>query len=199
MTRIIAGSARGRRLTVPARGTRPTSDRVRESLFSILDSRLAADGQRWADQTVLDLFAGSGALGLEALSRGAAHAVLVESDRTAARVARANAESLGLPAVVVARSVRSPGPAPADPAGLVLADPPYDWAAADVAEVIAGLRDAGWIAPEALVVVERPGRDEACPLPGSPSRRLFGDTALWYGRLTAGDADGAPPAREGDA
>lgn len=199
MTRIIGGSARGRRLAVPARGTRPTSDRVRESLFSILDSRLAADGQRWADLTVLDLFAGSGALGLEALSRGAAAAVLVESDRAAAGVARANAESLGLPAVVIARSVRSLGPASAGPAGLVLADPPYAWAAADVAAVLITLRDAGWIAPDALVVVERPARDEACPLPAACSRRVFGETALWYGRLTVGDADGAPPTREGDA
>jgi 16S rRNA (guanine966-N2)-methyltransferase len=201
MTRIIAGSARGRRLAVPARGTRPTSDRVRESLFAILDSRLAADGARWADQSVLDLFAGSGAMGLEALSRGAARAVLVESDRAAARVARDNAASIGLPALVVARSVRSPGPCPQGPAGLVLADPPYDWAAEEVAGVLAGLVTSGWIDPAALVAVERPARDDASPLPApaSPTRRRFGDTALWYGRLTGERAEGDPPAREGDA
>lgn len=201
MTRIIAGVARGRRLAVPPRGTRPTSDRVREALFSMLESRLAADGEVWPSQTVLDLFAGSGALGLEALSRGAGHAVLVESDREAARIARANAEALGLPAVVVARSVRAPGQPTGAPATVVLADPPYDWASGEVAEVLRRLATGGWIAAGALVVVERSARDDDSPLPGvtAPSRRAFGSTALWYGRLTVGDATGAPQVREGEA
>lgn len=201
MTRIIAGQARGRRISVPPRGTRPTSDRVREALFSMVESRLAATGQLWAEQTVLDLFAGSGALGLEALSRGAAQAVLVESDRAAAGIARQNAETLGLPAVVVARSVRAPGQAPGLPATIVLADPPYDWASADVAEVLGGLLIAGWIDEAALVVVERPARDHDSPLPTAvaSSRRAFGGTALWYGRLTGEDAAGALRVQEGDA
>ncbi|MGW0507652.1 RsmD family RNA methyltransferase, partial [Micromonospora sp. NPDC003241] len=83
MTRIVAGTAGGRRLKVPPAGTRPTSDRVREALFSAIDARLDLDGAR-----VVDLYAGSGALGLEALSRGAAHALLVEADRKAAAVVR---------------------------------------------------------------------------------------------------------------
>ncbi|MHB1212699.1 MAG: RsmD family RNA methyltransferase, partial [Candidatus Nanopelagicales bacterium] len=82
--RIVAGAARGRRLAVPPSGTRPTSDRVREALFSTLESDMAADGVAWPDFDVLDLFAGSGALGLEALSRGARGAVLVESGRPGA-------------------------------------------------------------------------------------------------------------------
>ncbi|HEX8866406.1 MAG TPA: RsmD family RNA methyltransferase, partial [Lentzea sp.] len=89
MTRIVAGSAGGRRLKVPPKGTRPTSERVREALFSSLESMVDLDGMR-----VLDLYAGSGALGFEALSRGAAHATFVESDRRAAEVLKANAEEL---------------------------------------------------------------------------------------------------------
>lgn len=167
----------------------------------MLESRLAADGEVWPSQTVLDLFAGSGALGLEALSRGAGHAVLVESDREAARIARANAEALDLPAVVVARSVRAPGQPPGGPATVVLADPPYDWASMEVAEVLRSLVTGGWIAAGALVVVERSARDDDSPLPGgtAPSRRAFGSTALWYGRLTVGDATVAPQVREGEA
>src|SRR5438067_2074266 len=92
MTRIVAGIAGGRRLRVPPAGTRPTSDRVREALFNMLAARMDFDGVR-----VLDLYAGSGALGLEALSRGASHALLVESDRKAAAVVRGNIADLGLP------------------------------------------------------------------------------------------------------
>ena len=97
MTRIIGGRARGRRLTVPARGTRPTSDRVRESLFSSVDADLRSDGTDWGQVVVLDLYAGTGALGLEALSRGASAAHLVESDRVAARSLRENCLAVGLP------------------------------------------------------------------------------------------------------
>ena len=90
MTRIIAGSARGRRLVVPQHGTRPTSDRVRESMFSTLTSELLASGSDWSDLDVLDLYAGSGALGIEALSRGAASCTFVESAPAALRALRAN-------------------------------------------------------------------------------------------------------------
>lgn len=199
MTRIIAGSARGRRLAVPARGTRPTSDRIRESLFSTLDSALAEEGRSWTEVVVLDLYAGTGALGLEALSRGAAAAYLVEADRSAVRTLRANVAEVGVPgAVVVARRVEQlvgdpPGPA----ADLVLVDPPYAVRAEAIAEVLAGLREREWIRADATVVVERPSRDDITPLPRGVElvrRRAYGDTALWYGRgegevLTDGEGE----------
>ena len=124
MTRIIAGTAGGRTLrTPPGSGTRPTSDRVREAVFSALDARDAVRGAR-----VLDLYAGSGALGLEAASRGAASVVLVESDRRAADVIAGNARDLGLPASASCASTvaahLAPEPAPDDAADLVFVDPP---------------------------------------------------------------------------
>ncbi len=200
MTRIIAGSARGRRLAVPASGTRPTSDRVREAVFSALDSQLLADDAAWSDLTVLDLFAGTGALGLEALSRGARRAVLVEKSRSAARALTANVESVGCPgAELLVRDARHLArlPPPEGAAGLVFVDPPYDWAAEDVRELLNDLHAAGWIAPQARIVVERPARDPGSPLPAhwdEPRRRPYGDTVLWYGRCApstdAGTAGG---------
>src|SRR5437868_14910167 len=114
VTRIVAGVAGGRRLVVPPRGTRPTSERVREALFSALDAAVGLAGAR-----VLDLFAGSGALGLEALSRGAAHALFVESDRRAADVLRRNARTLGLAGAAVRQGgvagvLATPAGAPCD-------------------------------------------------------------------------------------
>lgn len=188
MTRVIAGSAGGRRLAVPPAGTRPTSDRVREALFSALDSEWRARGIAWSEVGVLDLYAGSGALGLEALSRGASQAVLVERSRAAAGILRANVATVDLPgAVVLTRDVgQLPAtPPPGDPATLVLADPPYEIPASEVARILAALLEAGWIAPDAVVVVERPARDVASPLPDSwteDRRRAYGDTVLWYGR-----------------
>jgi 16S rRNA (guanine966-N2)-methyltransferase len=193
MTRIIAGAARGRRLAVPGSGTRPTSDRVREALFSSLESEWIARGIGWSQVAVLDLFAGSGALGLEALSRGATRAHLVERARPAARTLAANVVAVGMPgAEVVARDVAQLAalPAPEPPARLVFADPPYDWPAADLAAVLDRLHAAGWIADDAVVVVERPTRDAACPLPATwpePRRRPYGDTVLWYGRVAPDD------------
>jgi 16S rRNA (guanine966-N2)-methyltransferase len=188
MTRIISGAARGRTLKVPAKGTRPTSDRVRESLFSALQSRLLVDGRDWEDVCVLDLYAGSGALGLEALSRGAREVWLVESHRAAASVITANIETLGMPgahllcadAVVVARQ----RPATAAPAAIVVADPPYEIASAVIRTMIEDLGKSGWLAPDAHVVVERPAADAASPFPAgwqAQSRRM-GDTVLWYGQ-----------------
>jgi 16S rRNA (guanine966-N2)-methyltransferase len=189
VTRIIAGKARGRRLSVPAAGTRPTADRVRESLFSSLDSALAADGIAWSSVSILDLFAGSGALGLEALSRGAAEAVLVEKARPALVVLKRNIEAVGLPgAVVLAKDARALAQDPPQvSAGLVFADPPYDWSAEALAALLNGLGESGWVSPGATVVVERPAKDPLSPLPSSwdqGRRRAYGDTALWYGRLT---------------
>lgn len=190
MTRIVAGAARGRRLAVPRVGTRPTSDRVRESLFASVGSRLGS----WSGRRVLDLYAGSGALGLEALSRGAAHVLLVELDRRAVAVARANVDTVGLPgAVVVAADAARlaagpPVPSAVAPYDVVLADPPYDLPAADVAEVLAGLVAHGWVADGAVIVVERSARDRTPPWPPGlvdDGERRYGETSLWYGRHDA--------------
>lgn len=181
----MAGSAGGRRLSVPAgRALRPTSERVREGLFSALESaRGGLAGMRF-----LDLYAGSGAVGLEALSRGAAHATLVEKDRRTAAAATANARALTLSGadVVVADAavlVRTP---PAGPAyDVVFLDPPYAVAAATVDAIIADLVRHGWLAERADVVAERsvrdPGPTWANPLEATRDRR-YGDTVLWYGR-----------------
>lgn len=182
--RVVAGSAGGRRLAVPdGRGTRPTSERVREAVFSAL---VAARGGLAGD-AVLDLFAGSGALGLEALSRGAGSAVLVESDRRAAAVARANAAALGLPARVVAGTVARHLAGPPAPVDVVFADPPYELADAALAGVLAALA-GGWLRDGADVVVERSSRSPAPAWPAGlePGRvRTYGDTAvhpaLWRG------------------
>ncbi len=189
MTRIIAGQARGRRLDVPGAGTRPTSDRVRESLFSSLTSDLSASGTSWSDLVVLDLYAGSGALGLEALSRGASAAYLVESGREALQVLRRNCSTVGLEgARVVGRRVEqlagttAPDPAPS----LVMADPPYDLESERLSRILGRLAEQGWIASGARVVVERSTRDDRVPMPETwvtGSRRRFGETSLWYGRV----------------
>ena len=180
MTRVIAGAAKGRRLAVPPRGTRPTSDRAREGLFNTLATLLDLHGA-----AVLDLFAGSGAVGLEALSRGAAEAVLVESDRSAVQVARRNAGTVGLPgAAVVARPVAAYLAADPRPFDLVFADPPYALDAATLAGALRSLTD-GWLATGALVVVERSARDAAPAWPEGIEAlfcRRYGETVLWYGR-----------------
>lgn len=181
MTRIIAGAARGRRLRVPSDGTRPTTDRVREALFGRLDHLLGG----FAGARVLDLFAGSGALGLEAASRGAAAVVLVERDRRAAAVARANADTVGLPGVeVVAVTVAGYLAGPPAPFDLVLADPPYAVTGAEVEALLARLAQ-GWLAEEAIVVVERPTRGGPVTWPpGIVALRhsAYGETTLWYGQ-----------------
>jgi len=182
--RIIAGSAGGRRLSVPARGTRPTSDRVRESLFSSLESLLGG----WSGVCVLDLYAGSGALGLEALSRGAAGAAFVERDRGSVRVIEANVSGLSLPgARVTCSDVETWVARAADAAfDVVFADPPFAVTSASVRGVLGALGGHGWLAPDALVVVERDSRSDEQPWPEEGwealRRRDFGDTALWYGR-----------------
>jgi 16S rRNA (guanine966-N2)-methyltransferase len=181
MTRIIAGVAGGRRLAVPPKGTRPTSDRVREALFAALDHDPGLGGA-----TVLDLCAGSGALGLEALSRGAAHALFVESDRRAAAVLRRNVADLGLPgAAVRAAAAGTVLAGPADRAyDVVLVDPPYDVPDAEVAAWLAAAAAHGWLAADATVVVERGARSGAFPWP-EPLRaareRRYGDTVLHVG------------------
>jgi len=185
VTRIIAGTAGGRRLSVPAgRDTRPTSDRAREGLFgTILAVRGSLDGAR-----VLDLYAGSGAVGLEALSRGSPDVLLVESDARAARVIRANIEALRLPGarLIADRVERSLARGPGDhpPRDLVFADPPYAMPDAEVQRVLGALLSRGWLAPGALVVVERATRSGTLTWPAgyTPERsRGYGEATLWYG------------------
>ncbi|WP_409329748.1 16S rRNA (guanine(966)-N(2))-methyltransferase RsmD [Trujillonella humicola] len=184
MTRIVAGAAGGRRLAVPPSGVRPTGDKARQALFNSLTALLDLDGA-----AVLDLYAGSGALGLEALSRGAAQVVLVESGPRVLPVLRANVAALGLPgARVVAGSVPAvvTGPPPAR-FDLVLADPPYATPAAEVLGVLRALAGGGWLAEEAVVVVERSSREQPwewpTPLAGIRDRR-YGEALLRYGRLS---------------
>ncbi|HZU57305.1 MAG TPA: 16S rRNA (guanine(966)-N(2))-methyltransferase RsmD [Actinocrinis sp.] len=189
MTRIIAGSARGRRLAVPdGRSTRPTSDRTREGLFSALDAALNGFG----GLRVLDLYAGSGAVGLEALSRGAAAALLVDSDRAAVRVMHANLDTLGLPGARIAiERVEhlAATPCPDEPYDLVYLDPPYAMPAEDLAAVLVSLADNGWIAPGAMVAVERASRGPEWRWPagfGALRSRAYGEGTVWYGRRQAG-------------
>jgi 16S rRNA (guanine966-N2)-methyltransferase len=194
MTRIVAGVAGGRRLSVPAgRGTRPTADRAREGLFAtVLAIRGPLDGAR-----VLDLYAGSGAVGLEALSRGAADVLLVESDARAARIIQANIEAVRLPGarLVTGRAERvlARGPGDHPPRDLVFADPPYATSADEVQRMLTALRDRGWLAPGALVIVERGTRSGPVTWPAGylPDRsRGYGEATLWYG-LAAGDGPAA--------
>lgn len=184
MTRIIAGAARGRRLAVPPRGTRPTSDRVREAVFSALVARLDFE-----DLAVLDLYAGSGALGLEALSRGAARTVLVDQDAKAAAVAKDNARTVGLPGATVRRGTVGTylGGTP-EPFDVVFLDPPYDLPATTVDTDLAALAQ-GWLAPGAYVVLERSARTPQASWPAGLEPELtrdYGETrievAVWQDR-----------------
>lgn len=181
--RVIAGEFRGRRLVSPL-GTdvRPTKDVVREAMFSALDSR-----QVLVDANVLDLYAGSGALAIEALSRGAHRAVLVDRDRAALSAIRANVDLLDLQATarVVAQDVGQflGGSPPAEaPFDLVFADPPYATDDETVTAVLAALTAPGWLAPGALVSVERPVRHPVTAPPGWSTswERAFGDTLLTF-------------------
>lgn len=183
MTRIVAGSVGGRALQVPRAGTRPTSERVREALFSRLEHLDVI-----ADARVLDLFAGSGALGIEAASRGAAAVTLVEAARQAADVCRRNVVTLGLAGrVVVAaeKAERFVGRTPLAPWDLVLVDPPYDLPEPDLSTVLAGLDGA--LAPGAVVVVERSSRAPEPVWPAGVRRfdtRAYGETVVWFAEPT---------------
>ncbi|MET7886838.1 16S rRNA (guanine(966)-N(2))-methyltransferase RsmD [Streptomyces avermitilis] len=189
MTRVIAGRAGGRRLAVPpGNGTRPTSDRAREGLFSTWQALLGGplDGER-----VLDLYAGSGAVGLEALSRGAGHTLLVEADARAARTVRENVKSLGLPGAEVrvgkAEQIVQTA-ASADPYDIVFLDPPYAVSDDDLREILLTLRSGGWLAGEALVTVERSTRGGEFRWPDGfdPIRsRRYGEGTFWYGRAAS--------------
>lgn len=189
MTRIIAGAHGGRRLTAPPGAqTRPTSDRVREAFFSALETMVDLDGARFAD-----LYAGSGAVGLEALSRGASFALLVEADARAARVIRDNIVTLraGSSARLVTGKVSQVVALPPDggPFDVVFADPPYSVPDDEVADLQRALLDNGWLAPDAVVVLERSTRTAVRGQPLSwvdgitaDRSRKYGETTLWYGR-----------------
>ena len=193
MTRIIGGSAGGRRITAPhGTDTRPTSDRVREALFSAIEAWCGSlHGLRF-----LDLYAGSGAVGLEAWSRGAGVVTLVEQERRAASLIGENARTIGftkanIVAAPVAATLRRP---PAAPYDLAFLDPPYPLAEPALADDLAALTSQGWLVPGALVVVERSRRS---PEPGWPDGfedtrvKKYGETVLWYGH-----APSTPPIEE---
>ena len=184
MTRIISGLAGGRRIyTLPGIGTRPTSDRVREALFSRLEHLDVVH-----DARVLDLYAGSGALGLEAASRGARSVLLIESDRAAAAVIRRSIAELSLPGVTlrtdtVERALLS-GPAAVEARfNLVLADPPYNVTEQVLGDVLTLLITHRWLSEDALVVVERSARSPEPRWPrglvGAGERR-YGETKMWF-------------------
>jgi 16S rRNA (guanine966-N2)-methyltransferase len=183
VTRIIGGTAGGRRLSTPRGGqTRPTSDRVREALFSAIEAWCGSlHGLRF-----LDLYAGSGAVGLEAWSRGAGIVTLVEHDRRTAALITGNARTLGFAkANVVAASVAATlAKPPAAPYDIVFLDPPYPLGEEALAADLAALADNEWLVPGALIVVERSARS---PEPTWPKgvedvrSRKYGESTLWYG------------------
>ena len=186
MTRVVGGTWGGRRLVTPAgETTRPTAEKVRAALASSLYATGGLDGAR-----ILDLYAGSGALGLELVSRGASSAVFVEHDRAALTALRANIAALGsataqltvVPGDVAAFAARSAGGGQFD---VVVADPPYDLTNDVLADVLTGLHRAGLLSPHADLVIER-GRKSGPPewpdpLEGVRTKK-YGDTLLCYGR-----------------
>ncbi|MFG2329238.1 16S rRNA (guanine(966)-N(2))-methyltransferase RsmD [Streptomyces sp. NPDC048604] len=187
MTRVIAGAAGGRRLAVPpGNGTRPTSDRAREGLFSTWESFLGS----LAGTRIADLYAGSGAVGLEALSRGASHALLVEADQRAVRTVRENVRALGLPGADVraGKAEQVVAGAPGEPYDVVFLDPPYAVSDDDLREILLTLRSGGWLTEDALVTVERStrGGEFVWPAGFEPLRsRRYGEGTFWYGRAAA--------------
>lgn len=188
MTRIISGRLRGRSITVPPAGTRPTTDRVREALFSAIVSRVDLDGA-----AVLDLFAGSGALGLEAVSRGADVAWFVEENPRAVACLKKNTTGLSSAFPSVEATIRRAA-LPAAVAGpcpvvggfdLVLADPPYESSGVLDAPVLQALLEGGWLAGDALVVWEKSKRDPEVRWPDGYEvefERTYGETAVEMAR-----------------
>jgi 16S rRNA (guanine966-N2)-methyltransferase len=178
--RIIAGAARGRRLAAPpGSATRPTADRAREGLFSAVMAEV--EDARW-----LDLYAGSGAVGLEALSRGASEVVLVESHPRAVATIKENIARVGLDgARLEAAPVERFLAGEPEPFDVVFADPPY---AVPVEKTLHSLNDGGWLSPQALIVVERATRSGEFSWPAGyvpVKARRYGEATFWYGRLAA--------------
>jgi len=194
MTRVIAGSARGRNLAVPpGEGTRPTSDRAREGLFSSWEAQRGS----LAGARVLDLFAGSGAVGLEALSRGAGHALLVESDPAAVKAILVNVRTLGLPGAEVRPAQVEKvlaGEGPQLQYDTLFLDPPYAVTDDAVREILITLGSRGWLADGTIATVERGTRGGEFTWPAGfrPLRaRRYGEATLWHGRVTADGTDSA--------
>lgn len=185
MTRIVAGALGGRRLAAPTgEGTRPTSDRVREALFSTLEALIDIDGCRF-----LDLYAGSGAVGLEAASRGAAHVLLVEAQARAARTIRENIAALGLDQVCRLVTGRVTGvlggQPPGGPYDVIFADPPYSLDESELAAAVTAVVERGWLVPGGVLVLERSTRSgEPASIEGVTAERArrYGESTLWYFR-----------------
>ncbi|WP_371155476.1 16S rRNA (guanine(966)-N(2))-methyltransferase RsmD [Jannaschia sp. 2305UL9-9] len=180
--RIVGGKWRGRRLAAVGKGDaaahlRPTTDRVRESIFNLLVN--GGHGDPISDARVLDVFAGTGALGLEAISRGAAAATFVEQGRKSLSILRENIALLEAPARVVSRDARRPGPG--TPHDLVFLDPPYGAGMGERA--IDALRTQGWIAPDALIVWEESAPPVLADLIQVDQRR-YGETCVTLARLS---------------
>ena len=194
MTRIVAGAARGRRLQVPdGDRTRPTSDRVREALFSSLESTFGT----LSGVSFLDVFAGTGAVGLEAASRGASCVTFVERDSSVAALISSNARTLGLGNIDVVTAAASTWlrTSPVRLFDVAFLDPPYDVSAESLTPVVTALGARGRLAPGAVVVIERSRRSGPWEWPGgfeAARFRRYGDTVLWYGRFE-------PPREESSA
>ncbi len=201
MTRIIGGVAGGRRLATP-RGdrTRPTSDRVREALFSSVEAWCGSlHGLRF-----LALYAGSGAVGLEAWSRGAAQVTLVEHDRRTAALVAANARDLGCAVadVLATTALTTLTRPPSAPYDVVYADPPYPAPTAEVEAVLAARVAHGWRHDGSLVVVERATRSDPLTWPAGlvgDRERRYGETVLWYGHADLLPGSGEPGGEEASA
>lgn len=189
MTRIIGGAARGQRISVPSAGTRPTSDRIREALFSTLESWLATNHLSWEEISFADLYSGSGAIGLEAASRGASQVILVEKIVAAQKIIQANARRTKLDVLVVLSDVARWNP----PVGvnMMFLDPPYSVSDQEVALAVDRLIALVQADPT-LVVVER-GAKSGDPFKNCTSEsfekkwdKAYGDSRLWYGHLVGG-------------
>jgi len=188
--RVIAGTAKGVRLTAPRGQTRPTTDRVREAVFSVLADWAGAGGAtaetQLAGLAFLDLYAGSGAVAFEAASRGAAPVVAVDAAKPALAAMQANARATGLAVDARRCQVDAYLAGPPGRFDIVWLDPPYDLAEASLADVLAGLCEDGWLAEDGLVVVERSSRG---PEPGWPrclARRWvkrYGETVVHFAQI----------------
>ena len=189
MTRIISGSARGQRLDVPTKGTRPTSDRLREALFSSLNSWLLSASRSWTEVSFVDLFAGSGAVALEAASRGARHVTAVENSLPAVKVMSGNVQRLGLTMSVARTDVFTWMPSVT--VDIIFIDPPYDTADHLIGELVGKLSRDSHMA-DTLFVVERGVRSNSPLSEIDPSMiseswdRTYGDSRLWYGHHVGG-------------
>jgi len=189
MTRIISGKWKSRLLSVPQAVTRPTASRVREAIFSTLLHELGS----FSDLQVLDLYAGSGALGIEAISRGASNACFVDNDRAAISIINSNLGGLGHARTQVVKS--NVATYLGQPSGgvafdVVFMDPPYSVVDAVVEDHVAVLVAHGWLNEDAVLVIEREARSVIEWPEGFEAQepRIYGDTAVWYGRYVGTNA-----------